>query len=151
NELRHVRPGVERLDVPGDVDRPLRPAELADVLAEPELHRLGGDRLDLDRHLAPARIALDELPTDGPDGADADGQHDDVEVARDGEDLAAGLPAVPVGLEAAPFALEAGAVGELGPVGLRRPAGEPAHVDEGPVRLAVAGPRLDAEGQRLDV
>ena len=95
------------------------PAERLHVLVHPDLEGLRRDGRDVLDHLAPARIARDELAADVRDRAESDAEHDEVEVLRRRAASSVRDPTlVPVRLEVDACRCQTLAVDELAPVGL---------------------------------
>src|SRR5271168_4633572 len=82
NDLAHVRPGVERLDESREGHRRRLPPELLQILAEPQLKRLGRDGLHAGGHLTPSAVSGNEFLADKRDGPEADPKDDEIEIAR---------------------------------------------------------------------
>ncbi len=151
DQLPHVGPGIERLHESRQVDRRSTPAEPFHVLRQPELQRLGGDRLEVVGQRPPLRLTFDQLAADVGHGAAADREDDQIETLPHRQRAGRDPRSVPPGLELHTGALEPLAVGELGVVGPGRPARQPAHVDQRLVLSAALDLRLDVELEGLDV
>ena len=102
-------------------------------------------------HLAPARVAPDEVATHVRDGADPDGEDGEIEVVADAQAPRGNAALVPVRLEVPALVAEAIPVHELMIVGARWPCRHPLDRHERLVGLAVADLRLHVEIERLDV
>lgn len=80
DELGHRRPRIEGLDVAGHGRPRCRPTERGLVVAEPELHDLGGDTAQTVDHRPPLRPVLEQVTADMSRHRGRDGEHDVVEV-----------------------------------------------------------------------
>ena len=148
-QVAHVGPGIEGLDKTRQVHRRMRPSQRGHVLAQPDLEGLRGHRLDLGHHVAPARLAGDQLGRQTRQGANAHPQHHEVEILRHPQRQGAGAGAVPVGLELDAGGLQRGAALQLCKAGLRRPAGQALHIHQRLVVGAVGRLGLHIKLQRL--
>src|SRR6185437_16061538 len=99
NDVSHVGPGIEWLDEAGQGPRWYVPAQFLQIGAEPDLERLRGNGLDPLDHPAPAWIAGDDLAADVRQRADADAQHDEIEITHHLQLQRRALAAVPVRFE----------------------------------------------------
>src|SRR5208282_5243825 len=110
NDLPHVRPCVERLDESREGHRRRLPPELLQILAEPKLKRLSRDGLHAGGHLTPSAVSGNEFLANMGDGAEADPEHDEIEVARHHEGPGRRLGSLPVRFEIARLGFERRAV-----------------------------------------
>src|SRR5215510_5639643 len=64
DQMTHLAPALEGLHKPAHRYRGAIPSQLFQILRQPDLKRLGFDRLHLRHHLSPAQVALDKFPAD---------------------------------------------------------------------------------------
>src|SRR6185312_9342937 len=82
-QLRHVGPGIEGLDVAADDAARAGPADILHGLREPQLQALRFDGLEIADHVAPSSrgVAGDELRTDVWQRAKRGTENNEIEVS----------------------------------------------------------------------
>ena len=132
--MSHVCPGIERLDEELiQRDRFDLPSQFLQIRVEPNLKRLGRHRLDPLDHMAPSRVAGDELTANVRQRADADAQHDKIEIARYPQFFCGDPSAIPVRFEIPFFATQALSAAQLPVIRFGGPTGHSADVDQWPI------------------
>src|SRR6185369_4363273 len=150
-QVAHVSPRIERLGEGGKGAQRMGPAEVGQIVAQPDLQRLRRDGLHVLYHRTPARVAGDDLAADMWNRTDPNTEHNEVEVIDHAQRLGTLLSLIPVRLEIPSLPLEPLAVDQLRVVGLCRPARQPADIDQRPVLGAALHLRSYVELESLDI